>query len=84
MQLKAALGLEDVLLIMEVTETSADYDRTVKIPLYAQAGSPEVWLVGLAREAIEVYRIPRPRDTARFDTTGAANAWLLSPSPRKN
>ncbi|GBD09860.1 hypothetical protein HRbin22_02122 [Candidatus Thermoflexus japonica] len=53
-------GPEDVLLIVEVAETSADYDRTVKIPLYARHGIPEAWLVDLAEERVEIYRQPGP------------------------
>jgi Uma2 family endonuclease len=51
-------GVEDVLLIVEVAETSADYDRGVKVPLYARFGIPEVWLVDLGGDAMEVYRTP--------------------------
>ncbi len=54
-------GPEDVLLIVEVAETSADYDRTVKIPLYARHGIPEAWLVDLTEEHIEIYRQPSPQ-----------------------
>ncbi len=53
-------GPEDVLLIVEVAETSADYDRAVKIPLYARHGIPEAWLVDLTEEHIEIYRQPGP------------------------
>lgn len=35
-----------------------DSDRQTKIPLYAQAGIPEVWLVNLPADAIERYREP--------------------------
>ncbi|GIX47745.1 MAG: hypothetical protein KatS3mg131_1956 [Candidatus Tectimicrobiota bacterium] len=41
-------GPEEVLLVVEVAETSAEYDREVKVPLYARFGVPEVWLVDLA------------------------------------
>jgi Uma2 family endonuclease len=54
-------GTEDVLLVVEVAETSADSDRNVKVPLYARAGIPEVWLVDLAEECVEIYRKPSPR-----------------------
>lgn len=54
-------GPEDTLLVIEVAETSADIDREAKIPLYAKAGIPEVWLVDLSREVIEVYRKPSSR-----------------------
>mgnify|MGYP005850732689 CR=1 FL=1 len=53
-------GPADVLLVIEVADTSADYDREVKVPLYALAGIPEVWLVELYAEQIEVYRQPLP------------------------
>lgn len=52
---------EDVLLLIEVCETSAEFDRHVKLPLYAKAGIPEVWLVDLTQEQIEVYRAPSER-----------------------
>lgn len=48
----------DVLLIIEVSDTSADYDRNIKLPLYAASGIPEAWLVDLNREVIEVYLQP--------------------------
>ncbi|WP_376790048.1 Uma2 family endonuclease [Thermoflexus sp.] len=54
-------GPEDVLLIVEVAETSADYDRTVKIPLYARHGIPEAWLVDLTEAHVEIYRQPSPQ-----------------------
>jgi Uma2 family endonuclease len=48
----------DTLLLVEVSHTSASFDRNVKLPLYAAAGVPEVWLVDLEADAIEVYRVP--------------------------
>lgn len=72
-------GPEDVLLVVEVAETSADYDREVKVPLYARFGVPEVWLVDLAGEGIEVYRQPSPQgyQEARTVRRGEAVAPLL-------
>ena len=46
---------EDVLLIIEVSDSTILSDRNVKIPLYARAGIPEAWLVNLPRKMIEVY-----------------------------
>jgi Uma2 family endonuclease len=51
-------GPEDVLLAVEVAETSAAVDREVKVPLYARFGVPEVWLVDLAGDQVEVFREP--------------------------
>ena len=49
---------EDVLLIIEVADTTVDYDRLVKVPLYAKAGIKEVWVVNLPAEQIEIYAEP--------------------------
>jgi len=48
----------DVLLIIEVADSSVDYDREVKIPLYARANIPEMWLVNLPKDTIEIYTQP--------------------------
>ena len=50
----------DTLLVIEVADSSIDYDRDVKVPLYARTGIPEVWLCDLPRERVEVYREPGP------------------------
>lgn len=52
---------DNVLLVVEVAETSAGSDRTLKVPTYARAGILEVWLIDLADETIEIYREPSPR-----------------------
>lgn len=48
----------EVLLIVEVADPTVQQDRAVKVPLYARAGIPEVWLVDLPGEALEVYARP--------------------------
>ena len=48
----------DALLVVEVAESSLRYDLQVKLPLYAQAGIPEVWVVDLVREKVHVFRKP--------------------------
>lgn len=53
-------GPEDILLVIEVADTSGPYDRQVKVPLYARSGIVETWLVDLPGGTIEVYRIPSP------------------------
>ena len=49
---------EDVLLVVEVAETSLAYDRTVKVNLYGRKGIGEVWLIDLVSEAVELYADP--------------------------
>jgi Uma2 family endonuclease len=44
-----------VFLVIEVAETSLNYDRDLKMPLYARAGVPEVWIVDLPGEEILAY-----------------------------
>lgn len=51
----------DILLLVEVIGSEKDYDRSVKLPLYARAGIREVWLVDLLGDAIETHRKPTPR-----------------------
>lgn len=57
-------GPKDVFLLVEVADTSASYERQVKLPFYAQWGIPEVWLVDLAEGVVEVCREPRPEGYA--------------------
>jgi Uma2 family endonuclease len=52
-------GPEDVLLIVEESDSTVAADRRVKLPLCAAAGIPEAWLVNIPRRSIEVHREPR-------------------------
>jgi Uma2 family endonuclease len=51
-------GAADVLLLVELSDSSLVHDRGTKLPLYAKFGVPEVWIVDLRGAAIEVYRQP--------------------------
>jgi Uma2 family endonuclease len=48
----------DILLMIEVSDSSASYDRRIKAPLYARNGVPELWIVNVRSETIEVFRDP--------------------------
>ncbi len=50
---------EDILLLVEVADSSYEKDQEVKVPLYAAAAIPEVWLVDLQKDCIEVYTEPK-------------------------
>ncbi len=68
---------QDVYLLIEVADTTGDYDRQVKVPLYARAGIREVWLVDLAARQVEVYREP---SQGSYRTAGVTKAGQrLSP-----
>jgi Uma2 family endonuclease len=49
---------KDVLLVIEVVDTTAYRDKVVKIPLYARARTAEVWLVRLDEDVVEIHREP--------------------------
>lgn len=51
---------EEVLLLIEVSDTSLKYDQTEKLPAYARAGVVEVWIVDLLGEVILTFAGPRP------------------------
>ena len=53
---------KDVLLVIEVADTSVEYDREIKLPQYAESGIPEFWLVNLKNNVIEVYWQPTGYD----------------------
>ncbi|HEV7927217.1 MAG TPA: Uma2 family endonuclease [Verrucomicrobiae bacterium] len=48
----------DVFLLIEVSDSTVETDREVKLPIYARAGIVEVWIVNLTDGSIEVYREP--------------------------
>lgn len=51
-------GPDDVLLIIEVADTTVHYDRNVKIPLYARAGISEALLFNLPEDRVEYFSRP--------------------------
>jgi Uma2 family endonuclease len=51
-------GPDDMILVVEVADSTVRTDRTRKVPRYAQAGIPEVWLVNLPKKVVEVYSEP--------------------------
>lgn len=69
----------DVLLLIEVADTSAHYDRTVKVPLYAQHSIPEVWLLDLPQKRLEIYRTPRPEE-ACYENLEQLYEGMISPA----
>jgi Uma2 family endonuclease len=64
-------GPEDVFLLIEVADTTLQFDRGEKIPAYGAAGISEVWLVNLPEQKIEVY------GEAHF--TGYSSKTILQP-----
>jgi len=50
---------EDILLLIEVADSSLRYDQTIKLSLYAEHRIPEYWIVNLERDILEIYRQPQ-------------------------
>jgi Uma2 family endonuclease len=70
-------GPEDLFLVIEVADTTAEHDRTRRIPLYGRAGIREAWLVDLPAQAVEVYRVPGPAGYGSVRTFGRGQ--ILTP-----
>ena len=56
---------DDVLLVIEVADSSLRYDRLEKVPRYGKAGIPETWLVDVEARTVTVYTGPGPGGYAR-------------------
>lgn len=67
----------DVLLLVEVSDTTARYDRQIKVPLYARHGVAEVWVVDLDARLLRVHRKPARGEYAQITTY--AEPGLLAP-----
>lgn len=50
---------EDVILLIEVSDSSVNVDKTIKLPLYAKSGIQEFWIINLKSNQIEVYKNPK-------------------------
>jgi Uma2 family endonuclease len=72
---------EDVLLLIEVSDSTLEKDRSAKLALYARDGIQEYWIVNLQDNQLEVYRDPqRERYTTSFTVKlGASQACLAFP-----
>jgi len=66
-------------LVVEVSDTSLDFDRTIKASLYASAGIADYWIVNLIDRQLEVFRRPIADSAARFGWT-YADRMILTPA----
>ncbi len=65
---------DDVLLVIEVSDSSRRYDRETKAALYASAGIADYWIVDIQRECIEVRRNPRDGEYTSLQTFGVSDS----------
>jgi Uma2 family endonuclease len=74
-------GPADILLLVEVADTSLTYDKTVKLPLYARAGIAEVWIVDLKRRVLLAFRKPAAGAYQETTTHHAGEDLALTLAP---
>jgi len=74
-------GPEDVLLLIEVAESSLEYDRVIKASLYARARVREFWLVDPRAGAVEVYRTPTPEGYGEVQTVRRGSTLTIGALP---
>lgn len=63
-------GPDDVLLIVEVADSSLDFDQETKLPLYARAGIAEYWVVALGENQVHAYHTPEGTQYTKHTTYG--------------
>lgn len=68
---------QDAVLVIEVSVSTQDADRKVKVPLYARAGIPELWIVMPETRSVRVYR--GPRADGQWDSEVTAQTEALHP-----
>lgn len=74
-------GPADVLLVIEVADSSLEYDRGVKAALYAAAAIPELWIVDLSNEVIEVYSQPAGGEYGATKVAGRGESFTAHSIP---
>jgi Uma2 family endonuclease len=67
---------EDVFWLIEVSKTTYAFDRGKKLPIYAEHAIPEVWILNINQNRLEVYRNPSKRQDSSF---GYDDPILLEP-----
>ncbi|HUG69776.1 MAG TPA: Uma2 family endonuclease [Pirellulaceae bacterium] len=76
----------DVLLLIEVSDSSLKLDRDQKAELYAKAAIVEYWIVNMADEVVHIYRDPDHSGYRTLNTVarGGAATPLIQPAAALN
>lgn len=75
---------QDILLLVEVADTTINYDRSVKIPLYANSGISEAWIIDINGQTIEVYRQPTPNGYQQIQSLQKRQSLFVQAFPEIN
>ena len=68
---------EDIILVIEISDSTLKYDRETKLSLYAEAGVNNYWIVNLVENHLEVYTNPFSSDSNKF---GYRNKSIILPN----
>ena len=77
---QAAPAGADALLVIEVADSSSNYDRRIKAPLYARHGVPELWIVDLDAGCLRILRAPQQgeyRDVTALSAPGRIDVQAM-------
>ena len=72
---------EDVLLVVEVSDSTLSYDRKIKLPRYAAAGIPEFWIEDLKHDLLLVHREPAGNNYATLLTLHKGDSISVAAFP---
>jgi Uma2 family endonuclease len=72
---------KEVVLVVEVADTSLDFDRETKGPLYARAGVPEYWIIALDDKQVHVFRGPEGERFGTHETSGPGDELAVAELP---
>lgn len=75
---------EDILLIIEVADSTIAYDREVKMPLYDVNGIPEMWLFDVNQQSIEGYTQPSSSGYKRMQRYEQGDTLAMNAFPEFN
>jgi Uma2 family endonuclease len=74
-------GPSDVLLMVEVADSSLSFDRNVKFPVYARACIGEYWIVDLKRRVLDAYKTPSGSEYSEMTTYHPGDRVALALAP---
>ena len=74
-------GPSETFLIIEVSDSSLRMDQMVKVPLFAHFEVPEMWIVDLVHERLNVYRAPRDGEYKEVSSIEKPGVTALSALP---
>jgi Uma2 family endonuclease len=72
---------DDILLLIEVSDSTINYDRDKKLPLYAKNAIIEIWLVDLGAKVVEIYLDPQPQGYATKNIAEPGDILMPSQLP---